>query len=52
MGFNLKQIKIFHNFFSIPSNPHEIEITEQTLSGTCVFGRSILNVLGCVWLDL
>lgn len=25
---------------------------KQLVSGTCVFGRPILNVLGCVWLDV
>lgn len=25
---------------------------KQLVSGTCVFGRPILNVLGCVWLDI
>jgi hypothetical protein len=31
VGFNSKKVKIFHNFFSIPSNLHEIGITEQAL---------------------
>jgi hypothetical protein len=31
VGFNPEQVKIFHIFFPIPSNPHAIGITEQAL---------------------
>jgi hypothetical protein len=34
MGLNPKQVKLLLNFFTIPSNPHVLGITEQALN-TC-----------------